>query len=131
MRIDDGHGVVPGGANDMFRLDGRAGGDTAASGELTTAETLVLGVLAAHKMLGAEHTTLSRNLWVKPQLDSLCMRELLTWAFDEESNFRIIATDRLMSVAQTLGVSARCGGTSPTSAITVIPCTTATLGAHA
>lgn len=115
----------------MFGSDGRAGDGTAWCGELTTAETLVLGVLVAHRLLGADHTTLSRSLWVKPQLDSLSIRDLVTWTFDEQANFRAIATDRSMSGANILGVSARRSSSPATSAIDVVPGLTATLGASA
>lgn len=108
----------------MFGLDGRAGtgpgrgskcsdepavGDLPVSGRLTTAETLVLGVVAAH----------------------LSIRELLTWTFDDEANFRVVATDRLMLVAQTVGVTAAVGSASPTSIVERPGRTTATQGARA
>lgn len=132
MRIDDGLAeLCPGGDNDVFGSDGRAGDGTVWCGRLTTAETLVLGVLVAHRQLGADHTTLSRNLWVKPQLDSLSIRDLVTWTFDEQGDFRVIATDRLMTGANALGVSARRSSTSPASAIDVLPGITETQGAGA
>lgn len=130
----------------MFRLDGRAGtkpaggstssdvpavGDTHVSCRLTTAETLVLGVVAAHRLRGADHTTLSRDLWVKPQLESLSVRELLSWTFDDDANFRVVATDRLMLVAPTVGVTAAFDSASPPSIVEPSGRTTATQGASA
>jgi hypothetical protein len=75
--------------------------------QLTTAEALVLEVLVAHRLLGAGHSTLDRRLWVKPQLEALRGRGLLTWTFDEDANFRVTTTDRLMSTTEAATIAER------------------------
>jgi len=75
------------------------------SRQLTTAETLVLEVLVAHKLLGAQHSTLDRRLWVKPQLETLREFGLVTWTYDEDANFRVTATDRLMSDSEAIAIA--------------------------
>ena len=75
------------------------------SRQLTTAETLVLEVLVAHKLLGAQHSTLDRRLWIKPQLETLREFGLVTWAYDEDANFRVTATDQLMSASEAVAIA--------------------------
>jgi len=77
------------------------------SPHLTTAESLVLEVLVAHKLLGAPHSTLDRCLWVKPQLETLREHGLVTWTFDEDANFRVISTEQLMSAPEAIMIAAR------------------------
>jgi hypothetical protein len=77
------------------------------SPHLTTAETLVLEVLVAHKLLGAPHSTLDKCLWVKPQLETLREHGLVTWTFDEDANFRVTSTDQLMSAPEAITIAAR------------------------
>lgn len=72
---------------------------------LTTAETLVLEVLVAHNLLGAQHTTLDRRLWVKPQLETLRELGLVTWTYDEDANFLVTATDRFMSASEVIAIA--------------------------
>ena len=74
---------------------------------LTTAETLVVEILVAHKLLGAPHTTLDRNLWVKPQLETLQELGLITWTYDEDANFRVASTDHLMSASEAVDIADR------------------------
>jgi hypothetical protein len=75
------------------------------SRQLTTAETLVLEVLVAHKLLGAQHSTLDRRLWIKPQLETLREFGLVTWTYDENANFLVTATDRLMSASEAIAIA--------------------------
>jgi hypothetical protein len=75
------------------------------SRQLTTAETLVLEVLVAHKLLGAQHSTLDRRLWIKPQLETLREFGLVTWTYDKDANFRVTATDRLMSASEAIAIA--------------------------
>jgi hypothetical protein len=77
------------------------------SPHLTTAESLVLEVLVAHKLLGAPHSTLDRCLWVKPQLETLREHGLVTWTFDEDANFRVTSTEQLMSAPEAIMIAAR------------------------
>jgi len=77
------------------------------SRQLTTAETLVLEVLVAHKLLGNQHSTLDGRLWVKPQLETLREHGLVTWTFDEDANFRVTSTDQLMSAPEAITIAAR------------------------
>ena len=74
---------------------------------LTTAETLVVEILVAHKLLGAPHTTLDRRLWVKPQLETLQELGLITWTYDEDANFRVASTDHLMSASEAVDIADR------------------------
>ena len=76
---------------------------------LTTAETLVLEVLVAHNLLGAQHTTLDRRLWVKPQLETLRELGLVTWTYDEDANFLVTSTDELMQTTEALTIRRRVG----------------------
>jgi hypothetical protein len=73
--------------------------------ELTTAETLVLEVLVAHTLLGAQHTTLNRRLWVKPQLETLRELGLVTWTYDEDANYQVTATDRLTTASEAVAIA--------------------------
>ena len=77
------------------------------SRQLTTAETLVLEILVAHSLLGAQHSTLDGRLWVKPQLETLREHGLVTWTFDEDANFRVISTEQLMSAPEAIMIAAR------------------------
>ena len=74
------------------------------SPQLTTASTLVLEVLVAHKLLGVPHSTLDRCLWVKPQLEALRERGLITWTYDEDANFRVTSTEQLMSASEAITI---------------------------
>lgn len=65
------------------------------SGELTTAEQLVRDLVVASIQLGDEVRTFSRRLWVRPQLDSLANKGLLTWKFDDNADFEATPTSVL------------------------------------
>ena len=77
------------------------------SRQLTTAETLLMEVLVAHRLLGAEHSTLDRGLWVKPQLETLREHGLVTWTFDENANFQVTPTAHLMTSPEAVMIAAR------------------------
>ena len=77
------------------------------SRQLTTAETLVLEVLVAHRLIGTQHSTLDGRLWVKPQLETLREHGLVTWTFDEDANFRVTSTEQLMSSPEAIMIAAR------------------------
>ena len=79
--------------------------DIPVSDELTTAESLVLQLVIAHSLLGAECTTLANRLWIRPQLDALRDKGLLTWNFDENADFWVIPTPLLMQTDQALAMS--------------------------
>lgn len=86
--------------------------------QLTTAETLVLEVLVAHQRLGAQDTTLDRRLWVKPQLETLRELGLVTWTYDENADFRVTATEQLMTSPEAIMIASRltyAGHTAPSS----------------
>ena len=75
--------------------------------QLTTAEALLLEVLVAHKLLGAQHSTLDRRLWVRPQLEALRELLLVDWTYDQDANFRVVATEQLMSNAEAMAIADR------------------------
>lgn len=63
---------------------------------LTVAEGLIIDVLVLATMNGAGTWTFDRDgMWITPQLDSLADKGLLTWAWDEESNFLVTPTAEL------------------------------------
>lgn len=72
--------------------------------QLTTAESLVLEVLVAHRLLGAQHSTIDRRLWVRPQLEALRELLLVEWTYDEDANFRVTATEQLMTTAEAMEI---------------------------
>src|SRR4051794_35264808 len=63
---------------------------------LTTAESLVLEVVVAHRLLGAPFSVLSSSHWVRPQLDALADLGLISWDFDSEANFVIRAAPAIL-----------------------------------
>ena len=52
----------------------------------------MLELVIAHRTLGVSATVLPNRLWVRPQLESLAERGLVTWDFDADANFRIEST---------------------------------------
>lgn len=77
--------------------------DAPSSLRLTTAELLVLELVIAHRMLGVHQLVLSRDLWVRPQLDSLADRGLLTWSFDDNANFSVSGSSDLLGSLDATG----------------------------
>lgn len=66
--------------------------------ELTTAETLVLDLVIARCRLGVMRPVFESRLWIKPQLDSLAHRGLVTWHFDDNADFQVTPTQELLEV---------------------------------
>ena len=86
---------------------------------LTTAQALLVETLVAHKLLGATHTTLHRDLWIKPQLDELHHFGLLDWRFDEDANFRVTVNPELMQTREAMICCERLGVASAATPIGV------------
>ena len=68
---------------------------------LTTAESLIVELVIAHRLLQTPYTVLSNRHWVRPQLDSLRERGLIDWSFDSEANFQIVPDPSLMGLPET------------------------------
>lgn len=75
--------------------------------DLTTAESLVLELLVAHRILGAQPSRLPRGLWIRPQLERLEDLGLLRWTFDSAGDFEVRADDHLLHRADARAMAAR------------------------
>lgn len=69
---------------------------------LTTAESLIVELVAAHHALGLPATTLSNRLWVRPQLEALQVLGVVSWVFDENADFRIKAEPVLFELCRSV-----------------------------
>lgn len=63
---------------------------------LTTAEALLVEAIVLAHIGGSPHWTIERERWVRPQLDELVDRGLVTWEFDDNANFRVVPTQVLI-----------------------------------
>jgi hypothetical protein len=72
----------------------------------TTAETLVLEVRVAHRLMGAERSTRDSGMWGKPHLDALENQGLTTWTFDENGNF-CVRPPELISAPEAITIAER------------------------
>ena len=74
---------------------------------LTTAEALLVALFMSHRLNGTTETVLSRELWVKPQLEALASYGLLSWGYDDHGDFRVAPTPLLLSASQARVTSKR------------------------
>ncbi len=94
---------------------------------LTTAEALLIETLRAHRLLGVATSRLSRDLELRPELDSLQQQGLVAWDVDADGDddFSVTLTEAGMS---TEGASTSVGA-RPTRRLIVAPhCDDETLG---
>lgn len=62
---------------------------------LTTAETLLLETLIAHRLVGVTTSTFKKDLWIRPQLESLQDMGLVVWSFNTDADFQVTSTEAL------------------------------------
>lgn len=53
---------------------------------------MIVELLVAQSLRGASSTTLAHRYWVKPQLEELEERGLITWRYDQDGDFAVVVT---------------------------------------
>lgn len=75
--------------------------------ELTTAESLIVEIVVAQHLLRAPHTVLGSRHWVRPQLDAMAARGLISWEYDSDANFRITPEATLLRLPEVAAMQRR------------------------